>query len=432
MNERSLLALALLGMAAPAQAMSLGALKMKCPEGETLVTADSGEQRCVAEESLSSATSTRAVDRPLSGIRIETHPYESGHHPMPPYIARVLGSGVAIVDAGASEDAGAFDLYSSYSSGAEPSARFSSDYAGDLFGWALATAGDGLAVGAPGYDLLAVYSSVDADTDYSVDDASASLLGEADSALGFAASATSDGLLATSAPNDSSGGSVYLISDAGDGWSAVEDVAAATISSGSVGAWLGYRLVVADVDGDGQDDLIASAPGADSVFLFLGDLSSLGSVSTDDADAVLTGGVDSAAGYDIAAVTDAEGAFSHLAVGAPGADSVHIVSADGLLTGGDLEDVSAVTATGDVGSGFGARVGGGVGGFAVTVPGEGVEVRSADSGEVTSVFDSGDAGFGAVLSVADVDADGALDMVAADAPESGAVTVTSVLSSELE
>lgn len=430
MNARVFAASAsLLAVSLPAAAEggTLGMARMMCPpESSILIHEETGEELCAPEEE-AQLTPMAPRKQVQTGLIIEEHPYESGYHPMPRFL-RAHPIGLVQADPGADSSAGAFevsdDVYGA-------SSHFVSPYGGDLFGWATAEAGGSFFASAPGYSLVTRYDSVSTGADYSVDDADASVYGSG--LLGFDLARSDAGLLA-SAPFDSVGGSVYLIDAVGTGWTPVDTAAVASVESASAGAAFGYRILAADVDGDGEDDLIASAPGESRVFVFLGALDTLDGLSTNDADAVLVGSAESFAGYDLDTVTDASGAVTHLLVGAPGADSAYVVAVADVALGGALDVVSDTVLSGDGASRFGHRVralGGGV--IAVASPEIGlVEAFRADNGALVGLLSgSASARFGADVSVVDADGDGVGD-VAAAARDGEDVAVSALLSSSLD
>ena len=115
---------------------------------------------------------------------------------------------------------------------------------------------------------------------------------------------------------------VYVVTDPPAYGQNIQDVAAATITGTSTWAGLGHGLAVADVNFDGQDDILAGAPYAGAsregaVFLFHGPLT--GSLGTGDADVTIEGDAANASlGYRLGRPTDldADGLLD-LAVGAP-------------------------------------------------------------------------------------------------------------------
>ena len=125
--------------------------------------------------------------------------------------------------------------------------------------------------------------------------------------------------------------------------------------AGSAGSELGAALLAADFDGDGVNEVVAGAPGADAVYIWLG----TGAGISGAADVTLTGDSGSRFGSAMAAVPDTDGdGLPDLAIGAPsangGAGSVTLVAA--VASGGTTV---ATLSSGTAGAAFGSRVAGG-------------------------------------------------------------------------
>jgi len=119
-------------------------------------------------------------------------------------------------------------------------------------------------------------------------------------------------------------GAAYLFYGPVEGGEYGTDDADVTVEGADGGEWTGYDVTLADLNGDGVDDLVVSAPlrGPGYVYVFYGGPSLSGTLTPADADAVIAGRGDEQFGLSVAAVesgTDGDGAS--LLVGAPRSDT---------------------------------------------------------------------------------------------------------------
>ncbi|MEL6347693.1 MAG: hypothetical protein AAFV53_31595 [Myxococcota bacterium] len=306
----------------------------------------------------------------------------------------------------------------------------SSGFSGDYLGASLVEVGDsGVSVGAPGYDMVVIIDDV-VSGDYDVDlDGDSFIFGDTGTWFGAVQTVAGD-LNAISAPATDDGGTVFLVSVPDAGSTMVDDAMVSSITGNGDGGLFGYRSVAGDFNGDGEDDIAISDPNNDAVYLFFGDLADLGTVSTADADATLTGAAGSAAGIDLDMLLDADGAVTHLLVGAPGDNTAYVVDVDAAADGGALADI-AVAITGDDGAWFGLSVSAfGSDKILVGAPGESTlyafdrsdsDQTSADT--LASVSD--EAGFtqmGLRVSAFDMDGDEYADVAVASVSDDGETT----------
>ncbi|MCK6527006.1 integrin alpha [Myxococcota bacterium] len=262
-------------------------------------------------------------------------------------------------------------------------------------------------------------------------------------------------------PGGTGSGAVYVFSGPAAG-SMGPDSASGTLAGESAEDSAGSALAVGDVDGDGIADVVVGAPGRDSggsdagaVYVVLGPIA--GTVDLADADAVLLGeAADDRAGISVA-VGDVDGdGLADVLAGAPGRNTVAVdagmayvllgpvtgsgtlVDADARLAGVETADQAgfAVAFAGDVdGDGSGdvlvgapsASPGASNAGIAYLVSGSARGDVSLASSPVCFLGTAPGDQVGQVIGGADVDGDGRTDVIlgvpSADDPYAGAGAV---------
>ncbi|WP_135821016.1 FG-GAP repeat protein [Halostella litorea] len=118
-------------------------------------------------------------------------------------------------------------------------------------------------------------------------------------------------------------GAAYLFFGPIDGGERDAADADVTVEGTGGGEWTGYDVALADLNGDGVDDLVVTAPLRDTgyVYVFYGGPSLSGTLTPADADAVLAGEGDEQFGLSVAAVPNGSGDGAGLLVGAPRSDA---------------------------------------------------------------------------------------------------------------
>jgi len=154
------------------------------------------------------------------------------------------------------------------------------------------------------------------DAELDLEDADVSLSGDAsydyfgrDLAVGDLDGDGIDDLVVAAYANDdqaSSGGSTYVFM--GSTTAANMTTASSQISHTSSYSYLGWDVAAIDFDSDGYDDVVTSAYGRDSAYLYYGSATGLsGSMSQIDADITMTGTAGYYFGYDLENVGDVDG-----------------------------------------------------------------------------------------------------------------------------
>jgi hypothetical protein len=156
----------------------------------------------------------------------------------------------------------------------------------------------------------------------------------------------------------------------------------ATEDDAYLGAWA--SPILADIDGDGADDLVISAYGAESVYIFLDASTLSGSLDTDDADITLKGDGPGDFGVSMASGDFDGDGVADLAIGAPDMvdidDEPNEEGAVYIFTGKDLS----------------------------------VAASNVSSDDASAVFTSTEEdGFGTTVVAGDMDGDGVDDLIVA-------------------